>query len=221
MGILEVNLVDTIEQVMKLLSMEYPQFKVDEEGERYELWILMVKDFTPEIIQHSVYHLLSLARPFPPSIGEVRRQCALLAKGELREPSGASSWGRIMEHMAKKKIQLSDLEKEALKKTKSVYDLRISSNIEADRARYIQVFDKLVEERTLEWCTLKEVKTLVDKHRPALPPGKVPKELPGSEQEGVMSYEEAREQFGERFLEFEDNMKDFSPKVIGDLKGKQ
>lgn len=163
------DLIDTVNESMNLLNLEYPTFQIDPEGKKLELWVLMLRDFKPSVIQHAVYHLISLGREFPPNIGQVRDQCAVMTHGELQDPVGAESWERIKQKMTgNPDLQLTELEKKALAQTSSIYDLKRSTNPTIDRAHYIKAFDHLVSKRHLDRQTLPEVKALVSKNTPAL-----------------------------------------------------
>ena len=188
-----------VEEALELCILEYPNFQVDKQGTKLKLWYLMLKDFSAEVVLHAVYHLLSLGRDFPPNSGHMRRQCSLFANGELYELSGATSWEHILDKIAKKTIELTDIEKKVLAQTKSIYDLGISKNIDADRARYIQAFEQFIAKRNLEWVTLPEVKKMVAGNMKTLPPSDK-KNLPEkntSSNDEIVTFEEAAKIFPE------------------------
>lgn len=198
---------------MRMLNEEYPgkfslgTVPVDKKGKpvegatpsRVKVWEHALAEFDDETVLAAALHLVTTRTEWPPDVAAMRSQCALFSNGELHAPSGAASWERILQKISKKEVDLSDMEKKALSQTKSVFDLRISKNIDADRARYIQAFDLLISKRNLEWVTLPEVKALVAKNAPpALPAPKQEDQLPPKEDEPeIMTFAEAKKIFPE------------------------
>ena len=160
---------DTVSEIMDLFNAEYPA-NFSTGLERLKVWAQMLKGFDREIILGSAYHLASTCQ-WPPTIAQVRKQCVLIAHGELHDPTGAESWEHIRQKMTSNPdLVLLDLEKKALAQTSSICDLRRSSNESTDRAHYIKAFDQLVARRHMYRITLPEVKALVAKNVSALPP---------------------------------------------------
>lgn len=166
---------EIVSAIMDMMNAEYPT-KFSTTPERLKVWAQMLKGFDSEIILGAAYHLVS-TNEWPPNIAQVREQCVLMSHGEPYEPTGQEAWENIWRKVAGEEIELTDLEKRALKQTSSIYDLKRSSNPSTDRAHFIKAFDQLVAARKLERQTLPEVKALVEKNRPALP-APVEKQLP-------------------------------------------
>jgi len=158
---------DTIEKVMTLFSEEFPgKFVITDT--RIDTWILMLRDFHPSTIQHAAYQLASELE-WPPPIGKMRQTCALMEKGINKMPTGNEAWERVLRKIHHdQSFELNEREKKALKQTKSLADMRTSGNIDADRARYIEAFDKLIDKEMKERITLPEVKRFLVERRAEL-----------------------------------------------------
>lgn len=190
---------ETVSMIMDMFVAEYPG-RFSTGLERLKVWCQMLKGFDGELILGAAYHLASTCN-WPPTIAQMREQCVLMSHGDLRNPTGAESWERIRRKMTSEPdLELTDLERTALSQTSSLYDLKRSTNPSTDRAHYIKAFDSLAAQRHQERITLPEVKALAGRYAeiPALEAGKTDKALPvPSEDKGdVMSFEEAKEQFG-------------------------
>jgi len=166
---------------MKMFSDSYPgKFTV---GTNVGTWEQVLSDIDPGVIPAAALHLISTRKDWPPDPATLREQCILMSHGQLQEPTGSEAWERIREKFHTDDLELTDMEKQALKQTSSIYDLKRSTNPSTDRAHFIKAFDLLVAKRKLDRQTLPEVKALVEKHRPALPEHEDAPQLPPVEPE--------------------------------------
>jgi hypothetical protein len=167
---------DPILYIMEMFAAEYAdKFKMSEE--RTKLWRQMLKGTPPEVLLGTAYHLVSTRPDWPPDIARVRKTAMYVSSGELKPMSGPESWERIMMKIQRKEIELTDTEREALKQTASIYDLRRSQNMGIDRARYIQAFEGVQKRREDDALVLPEVRQLVASQAPALESGEAEKRL--------------------------------------------
>lgn len=179
----------TVKRVMKLFNEEYHN-KFDITESRKKFWENALADFDDEVILHAAYHLTTVSQSdWPPVIGQLRKQCVLMSLGQLQPPTGEEAWERVLEKVARKPVKLTDLEKKALAQTKTINDLRQSSNIEADRSRFMGALEKLVTKYIYDRQTLGEVKKFAASRVPQIEDGEnTPKKIisHSEEQERVL-----------------------------------
>jgi hypothetical protein len=194
-----------VTRAMNMLNEEYPgKFSlgtVTRDGEvpsRVRVWEHVLSEFDDETILHAALHLISTRPEWPPDVAMMRAQCVSLVSGELLSETGSEAWECIIKKVNHEDIDLTDVQKAALKQTgRTIFDLRNTSisNLATDRARYIEAFDKLVEKKRMERMTLPQVKAFAERNRPALPAATT-KKLEGDTGQ-KMTYEEAKKEFGD------------------------
>jgi hypothetical protein len=178
----------TIYRVMNMFAAEYPgKFVVDED--RHRLWSHLLSGCEEETILNAALHLVSIRKEWPPDIATMREQVYAFAHGELHRPSAEESWERIREKMLQydqyidaddKRLELTENEKKALNQTSTIYDLRHSTNIAADRATYIRAYNGIVDRERNDRLTVPQVKDYVKRQEERLLPPPVeeqPKQL--------------------------------------------
>lgn len=152
----------TVKKIMALFNEEYPnKFVVSVERER--LWVQLLRDCPSNAIEAAAYHLVSIREDWPPSVATVRITAIRILEGELSPPSASEAWEHVQLKIQNKNIELTDLEKLALKQTGSIFDLRHSSNQIADRSRFLQAFEACLKKRDEDWMTTPRVKQFVQK----------------------------------------------------------
>lgn len=182
------NIQDTVSNVMKIFNEEYrDKFKISES--RLKIWCQMLREYDSETILAAAYHLVSTRQDWPPDIATMRQAVVYLSKGELNRPDPMEAWGNVLKKLNEPHISyvndekpvfnLSPMEKEAVSRVSSIYNLKNSSNLASDRARFIEAFKGLLEERDREWLALPEVKKIAEKRQLTLLEGESEKRLSG------------------------------------------
>jgi len=161
----------TIADVMRLFAHEYPG-RFSTTPERAKIWRSMLREFDREVVLAAAYDLASTC-DWPPTIAQMRRRAVDLTHGELREPDAGEAWERVSRLISgevETDSELSGVEREALRRTGQLWDLKRSSNPSADRAAFQRAFTALVEARRRDRLTLPEVRELAARRAaPALP----------------------------------------------------
>jgi len=174
------NLDQTIKNTLDLLNESYQgKFKLTDITPG--IWKKILRDIDTESILAAVYHLCSTRPDWPPDLATVRSTALGLSKGVLKRKTGFDAWESILKKIQDEDHPLTELEKKALGQTKSMYDLRLSQTIVADRSTFIKAYDHLSERERLNDVTLPEVKQMVARNTPALPAPVTPKQLPPQE----------------------------------------
>lgn len=127
---------------------------------RINVWSEMLSDLNSEHILAAGYHIISNGEKFPPPVGEVRRTAKRIERGSVNPPSALESWERVMMKVRQKDIELTRLEKKALSRIGSIYDLRRSENMSFDRAAYIKSFEEILQSEEKQMMTMPNVLAL-------------------------------------------------------------
>jgi hypothetical protein len=152
----------TVSRVMKLFLAEYPG-KFDMGEQRIETWVYMLEGIESEILLNAAMHLAAEPRQWPPSIGELRTLAISMSHGELTPPSASEAWERVLRKVQRKDVELTELDKAALKRVGSLWDLRHSTMIQADRARFLEAFDSIIKKRDEKRNALPSVQRVIEK----------------------------------------------------------
>lgn len=130
-----------VSMVVQMFTAEYPKMTMTEE--RKQLWMQLLDGIGNEVIEGAALHILSTRSDWPPDIALLRCTALSIASGELAALTGAESWASILALISGKEVALTQRERTAMDSTGSLYDLKRSNNIAADRARYIDAYDAL------------------------------------------------------------------------------
>ncbi len=142
-----------------------------------EVYELLFKDINPAALLTSALHLCT-TQEWPPAPSQLRTQAAYLSEGMLEPYSAFDAWGRVLARLGDDSVELSEMEKMALEKTKSLYDLKRSTKIEIDRAAFIRAYKTIIEKKRLAMIALPRVKQMVFNNTPQLPAStKQPKQI--------------------------------------------
>jgi hypothetical protein len=152
----------TVGRVMKLFNSEFPG-KFDTSEQRVETWNYMLDGIDGEILLNAAMHLAAEPRQWPPSIGELRTLAISMAHGELAPPSASEAWERVLRKVQRRDVELTELDKSALARVGSIWDLRHSTMLQADRARFLEAYDAIVKKRDEKRNALPSVAKLVAK----------------------------------------------------------
>lgn len=163
----------TIQMILSIFNECYPgKVKVTERTEG--LWLRMLEDLDSDALLAAAHHLCSTRPDWPPDIATMRGTVVDFTHGYLEPPSSHEAWEHVLVKMTENelpelatgehvtKIELTGLEKAAVKQVGSIYDLKRSTNGPSDRSQFIKAFDKIVTKKRLELTTLPEVKRLVE-----------------------------------------------------------
>jgi hypothetical protein len=143
-----------------------------------EIFHRLLKDLRPEDLLPAALNLCT-TQHWPPSIAQLRTQAAGMAKGVLTPDSGLDGWGRVLLRLQDRDVTLTEIDKKALAQTRSIYDLKRSDNIVADRSNFIKAWNHLSEKERINQVTLPEVKILATRNLPAFAePKQLPQEKP-------------------------------------------
>jgi len=154
---------ETVSNIMKIFNEEYPgKFNISQS--RLAVWCQMLRECNPETVLAAAYHLVSTRPDWPPDIATVRRTVVYLSKGQLERPDPMGAWGNVIKKLNNSEIELTQIESEAVKRVSSIGDLRRSTNQTADRARFVEAFNGILDETDREWLALPEVKAIADKN---------------------------------------------------------
>lgn len=167
---------DPVLYVMEMFAAEYgDKFKMSDG--RTRTWRQMLRGADSSSLLPAAYHLVSTRPDWPPDIATMRKAVYRISRGELKPMTGSESWERIMMKIQRKEVELTPAEKDALKQTASLYDLRRSQNPGIDRARYIQAFEGVQKRIEDDALVLPEVKKLLDRNTNLLTNGDAEKRL--------------------------------------------
>jgi len=155
-------------RVMRLFNAEFPdRFKLNDERRR--VWEHLLAGFDGDVVLAAAMHMVSERREHPPNIGAFRSLVVGMAHGEIAPPSSSEAWGHVLERLQGRDTPLTPLEAAALKKIGSIYDLKTSGNLAADRAQFKKAFEDLVRERDTERNMLPMVRGVLEARTPQLP----------------------------------------------------
>ena len=114
-------------------------------NERHQIWMTLLDGIGNEVVEGAAMHIISTRSDWPPDIALLRTTALSIANGELAAMTGAESWGTILKLIGGMNPPLTTREAAAFKATGTLFDLKRSTNIAADRARYIAAFDALAK----------------------------------------------------------------------------
>jgi hypothetical protein len=158
------NRQQAVASIMALFNEEYPG-KFTLSANRAELWNKLLSDIKPEVILAAATQLVGTDE-WPPPVARVRRKALEIQKGNLYALTGDDAWQHVLVKIQRPDdVELTDLEKSALKQTSTLFDLQRSTNIAADRATFVRVYNELARRERIEESTLPEVRQLVESRR--------------------------------------------------------
>ena len=168
-----------VHDTMKIFNEEYrDKFKISKS--RFLIWCQALNGFDPETIRAAALHLVVTRQDWPPDIATLRQLAINMQRGELATPEPAESWANVLQLIQGKEVSLTPLEKQALKMTGDVYNLKLSQNLAADRSQFMRAYAALVKRRDDNDAILPPVRAVLQSNAPALPaaPRKPKPQLP-------------------------------------------
>ena len=159
---------DNTEAITKAMQLFLEEFgnKFVISPERIEMWQVMFRAIPGGIILAAAYHLCSDGREWSPTVGMLRNTALDMMDGRMHPPSGTDAWEKIQMLIQQQDVELTDIEKQALRQTGALCDLRRSSNPASDRATFCKAFDSLVKRQDADRQMLPEVKRAYEENRP-------------------------------------------------------
>jgi len=170
-----------IAQVIGVLSAAFPNFKPTELTA--EIYFQTLADIPADELKAAVLHCVGQSgRAFAPSIGEIRGAVAELRSFAANVPSSYQAWEEVQRQIVEnggdygKPEWSSPLVEEAVKRL-GWRTLRMSEDATADRARFLQCYEQLVERATKQEMILPHVAGYIENRREALTAGNEIKQL--------------------------------------------
>jgi hypothetical protein len=174
--------VQDIAQIIGILSAAFPNFKASELTA--EVYWQTLSDIASDELKAAVLHCITQSgRAFAPSIGEIRGAVAELRSISANVPPSFQAWQEVQRQILinggdyGKPEWSSPLVEEAVKRM-GWRNLRMSEDQTADRARFLQCYEQIVERATRDEMLLPAVAGYIESRRSeALPAGEAVKQL--------------------------------------------
>jgi hypothetical protein len=170
--------IQDIAQIIGILSAAFPNFKPSELTA--EVYYQTLSDIDSGELKAAVLHCISQSgRAFAPSIGEIRGAVAELRSIASNVPASFQAWQEVQQQILVNGGDYgtpewsSPLVEEAVKRM-GWRNLRMSEDQTADRARFLQCYEQIVERATKQEMLLPQVAGYIEsKQLNALPAGQI------------------------------------------------
>ena len=153
-----------ITEIMMVLQTAYPNTELGEYTPR--LYLELLQDIPSEVLKNAVLHCISKS-PFYPKISEIRRAAAEIRLNNTNIPTAHEAWGMVSRAIpAYGRNSRPEFPHRLIDRTVSAlgwYNLCISTNQIADRARFIEAYDIFREKDVDEVVVLQQVKDLAER----------------------------------------------------------
>lgn len=156
-----------IDQIIEMLKVAFPNFHPDEMMTKEVYWRLL-NDIPSEELKNAVLYCVSdRGRAFAPSIGEIRGAVSNLRRMIHNVPSVYDAWKEVLTQMSENggdygnPVWSHPLIERAVRSL-GWRNLRMSENQSADRARFIQFYEELLERASIEDIMLPEVRGYIE-----------------------------------------------------------
>jgi hypothetical protein len=167
-----------IQQIINMLLAAFPNFKPTELTA--EVYYQTLGDIASDELKAAVLHCVTQSgRAFAPSIGEIRGAVAELRSFAANVPSSFQAWQEVQQQILinggdyGKPEWSSPLVEEAVKRM-GWRNLRMSEDQTADRARFLQCYEQIVDRATKRERILPQVAGYIEsKQANALPAGEM------------------------------------------------
>jgi hypothetical protein len=158
-----------IAQIIGMLSAAFPNFKPSELTA--EVYLQTLSDIDTDELKAAVLHCITQSgRAFAPSIGEIRGAVAELRSVSANVPGSFQAWQEVQQQIL---INGGDyghpewsnpMVEEAVKRM-GWRNLRMSEDQTADRARFLQCYEQVVERATKNEMMLPQVSGYIEERR--------------------------------------------------------
>jgi hypothetical protein len=158
-----------IAQIIGILSAAFPNFKPSELTP--EVYYQTLGDIPTDELKAAVLHCIGESgRAFAPSVGEIRGAVAELRSFAINVPSSFQAWQEVQKQILENGGDFGNPEwsnplvEEAVRRM-GWRNLRMSEDQTADRARFLQCYEQLVERATKEEMLLPDVRGYLESQR--------------------------------------------------------
>ena len=131
-----------------------------------QLYVKMLADIEPALLEAAILDIIS-KKTFLPAISEVREAAALLVEQSAGRLDAVSAWGDVCKQIVRVgrygTPDVDEMTRAAIDAVGGWRELCASENQVADRARFVQAYDRLVNKERGGAVQLPGVKQLVSK----------------------------------------------------------
>jgi hypothetical protein len=166
-----------IAQIIAMLSAAFPNFKPSDLTP--EVYYQTLADIPADELKAAVLHCITQSgRAFAPSIGEIRGAVAELRSFAANVPPSFQAWQEVQQQILinggdyGKPEWSSPLVAEAVRRM-GWRNLRMSEDQTADRARFLQCYEQVVERATKQEMLLPRVAGYIETRRNELASGEI------------------------------------------------
>jgi hypothetical protein len=170
-----------IQQIINMFLAAFPNFKPTELTP--EIYYQTLSDIPADELKAAVLHCITQSgRAFAPSVGEIRGAVAELRSFAANVPSSFQAWQEVQQQILINGGDYgnpewsSPLVEEAVRRM-GWRNLRMSEDQTADRARFLQCYEQIVERATKNEMILPHVAGYIESRREALTAGNDIKQL--------------------------------------------
>jgi hypothetical protein len=156
-----------IDQVINMLEIAFPNFHPKDVRMTKELYWQTLQDIPSDELKAAVLHCLTQSgRAFAPTIGEIRGAVADIRRAASNAPSAYEAWQivcrAITEVGSYGSPQFESQLIDRVVRNLGWRNLCMSENQVADRARFLQAYEQLLERATKEEMLLPEVRGYIE-----------------------------------------------------------
>ena len=154
-----------IAQILSLMSAAFPNFQM--KPETPELYLQLLGDIPADELKPAVLQSVSEAgRKFAPSVGEIRGMVSQMRMSVANVPSAYEAWQEVLSEIRStgsyRRPEFKHPLVERAVETMGWRNLCLSENQVADRARFLQAYEQLVERAAREDMLLPEVRGYIE-----------------------------------------------------------
>lgn len=127
------------------------------------MWSEILDGVDDACLLAAVTDILATHEGYAPTVATVRRRALELSRGQLSPPSGVGAWEGVQAVLAGTSEVMEPRTLHAVRATAgSLADLRRSTSPAADRARFIEAYDAMVERERRERDAMPSVRAVAD-----------------------------------------------------------
>ncbi len=156
-----------IDQIINMLEVAFPNFHPKDATLTREIYWQTLSDIPTDELKAAVLHCMTESgRAFAPTIGEIRGAVADLRKTAANVPGSYQAWEEVCHAIrdtgSYRSPEFSSPLIERVVRNLGWRNLCMSENQVADRARFVQAYDQLLERATKEDMLLPEVRGYIE-----------------------------------------------------------
>lgn len=154
-----------IAQIVGVISAAYPNFSPT--PQTVEVYYQCLNDLPVDELKAATLQCISeLGRKFAPSVGELRGAVAEIRKSSMNTPSAYEAWQEVLQQMSAVGSygipEFSSPLIQRVVRSLGWRNLCLSENQTADRARFLQAYEQVLERATHENMLLPEVRNYIE-----------------------------------------------------------